>query len=158
VTRWGAFRGKGRAPTLRARFCVPCNTERPFRGLRCTVCGQKEPRLSKMGNVPVGRFDSTGEQERNGELEWLVRDGAITDLEHHPRYPLEVNGVLVTTFEPDWHYRQDGVLVVEDWKGFATETYQFKKRLLLALYGIAVKETGPGRDRPRHQKRRAKVR
>lgn len=154
MTRWGAFRGKGRLPTLRARFCVPCNAERPFRGLRCTTCGQKEPRLSKMGNVPVGRFDSTGEQTRHGELEWLVKGGAITELEHHPKIPLEVNGVLVTTYEPDWRYVQDGVVVIEDFKGFATPVYQLKKRLLLALHGIAIKETGPGRDRPRYEKRR----
>jgi hypothetical protein len=107
-----------------------------------------------MGNVPVGRFDSTGEQTRHGELEWLVKGGAITELEHHPKIPLEVNGVLVTTYEPDWRYVQDGVVVIEDFKGFATPVYQLKKRLLLALHGIAIKETGPGRDRPRYEKRR----
>jgi hypothetical protein len=165
VTRWAAFRGKGRLPTLRARFCVPCNAERPFRGLRCLTCGQKEPRLSKYGNVPTTvdgvRFHAGGEAARWGELQWLEKGGVISDLRRQEPFDLAVNGVHVTEYRADFTYLEAGrtVRTVEDWKG-APQTdpvYQLKRRLLLALHGIAIKETGPGRDRPRYQKRRVKA-
>lgn len=156
MTRWGAFRGKGQArrPALRPRFCVPCNTDRPFRGLRCLVCKRKEPRLSKMGNIPEGRFDSQGEKGRHAELEWLQREGLISNLEHHPpAFKLVVNDVHITTYEADWRYVENGQVVIEDWKGWPNETYPLKKRLMLAVHGIAIRETGPGAGRLRAGRR-----
>ena len=148
MARWGAYRLRGRQPTLRARLCVPCQSERPFRGLRCVVCGTKEPALSKFGNVREGGYDSKGEKGRHEELLWLESQGVISGLVHHPpAYRLEVNGVLITTYRPDYTYVQNGRLVVEDWKGWPSDTWPLKKRLMLAIHGIEVKETGPGAGR-----------
>lgn len=145
MTRWGSFRGKGRQPTLRARLCVQCNAERAFVRDRCTFCKSKLPRASKFGNVATTingvRFHSKKEAARFGELQWLERQEEITGLERQVPYDLDVNGVHVTRYIADFRYRENGAEVVEDSKGFRTVEYQLKKRLLLACFGIAIKET-----------------
>jgi hypothetical protein len=116
-----------------------------------------------MGNVPttVGgvRFHGAGEAKRYGELQWLEKDGAITGLARQVPFDLDVNGVHVTEYRADFTYLEKGKTerTVEDWKGWSNPVYEFKKRLLLALHGIVIKETGPGRDRPRYEKRRVKA-
>lgn len=141
---------------LRARFCVPCQAERVFRGLRCTTCKKREPRASKYGNVPKvcgrGRWHhSGGEAGRCDELHWLQERGIVRDLVAHPqpRFDLEHNGVLITTYRADftWTDANTGEHVTEDWKGQPNETYPIKKALMKALLGIDILETGPAAER-----------
>ena len=102
-------------------------------------------RKSKYGNVRTEidghRFASRREAGRYVVLKALLLAGEITALELQPRYPLRVAGVLVCTYVADFRYLDGrGVAVVEDAKGVRTDAYRIKKKLLAALYGVAVVE------------------
>jgi Protein of unknown function (DUF1064) len=108
------------------------------------------PRRHKYGTAPVEErtyygivFDSKGEMNRWCALIWEDLAGKISDLERQVEYRLEVNGVLIAKYRPDFRYRRDGALVVEDFKAKPTRTraYLMKRRLMKALYGIDVLET-----------------
>ncbi len=108
-------------------------------------------------------FDSKHESKRWQELCLLQRAGQITDLqrqvkfvliptqyEKFPRYSAKTGKRLkdgIRTLEQecsyvaDFTYMQDGKLVVEDAKGFKTPEYRIKKKLLLWVHGIQIKET-----------------
>jgi len=87
-------------------------------------------------------FDSKREAGRYRELKLAVMSGAIADLELHPKFPLEVNGKLICTYEADFRYHDNerGEDVVEDAKGVRTPVYKLKKKLVLAIYGIEIME------------------
>lgn len=87
-------------------------------------------------------FHSRREAQRYRELLLLGQAGELRDLELQPRFPLIVNGVKVGSYIADFRY-QDRTRgdVIEDSKGFRTQTYVLKRKLVEALYGIAVRET-----------------
>ncbi len=84
-------------------------------------------------------FDSLKEARRYAELRLLEKTGAIGELQCQVRYPLRVNGILVTTYVADFVYRdgaadeEDSKVVMEDVKGFRTPVYRLKKKLMAAL-------------------------
>ena len=41
----------------------------------------------------------------------------------------------------DFTYYENGEYVVEDCKGYRTDTYKLKKKLMLWVHGIRIKET-----------------
>ena len=91
-------------------------------------------------------FDSKAEARRYAELKLMFRAGEINRLKVHPRFPLFVNGIKIATYIADFTYydqkRNDG-LVIEDVKSPVTAklpAFKMKKKLMLALYGIEVKE------------------
>ena len=88
-------------------------------------------------------FDSRKEFRRYGELRLMERAGEIMDLVFHPRYSLDYNGHHITTYEADFSYKETKGLVnvVEDVKGFKTDVYKLKKKLMKAIHGIEVRET-----------------
>ena len=88
------------------------------------------------------RFDSMAEARHYRDLKLRQLAGEIRDLQVHPRYPLKVNGHLVCVMVPDFQYRENGALVVEDVKSKATITavYRVKAKLLHACHGITVRE------------------
>ena len=88
-------------------------------------------------------FASKREAARYGELRLLEQGGQITHLRCQQKYPLEINGVRVGTYTADFCYREAGAEIVEDVKSPAsrTESYILKRNLMLALYGIVIKET-----------------
>lgn len=45
------------------------------------------------------------------------------------------------TYIADFVYTENGKLVVEDCKGMKTESYKIKKKLMLYVHGIQIKET-----------------
>ncbi|HEX6537525.1 MAG TPA: DUF1064 domain-containing protein [Gemmatimonadaceae bacterium] len=118
------------------------------------VTADEARRLLRRGNNKYGakavvidgiRFDSLAEGRRYNELKLEVAAGEITALECHPRFPLVVNGVKVGTYVADFAYVvlvDGGPRVVEDVKSRPTRTqsYRLKRKLMLALYGIAVRE------------------
>jgi hypothetical protein len=113
--------------------------------------GSSRPiRRHKYGTAPVEErtyegvvFDSKGEKNRWCALLWEQCIGDISELERQVEYRLEVNGVLIAKYRPDFRYRRDGALVVEDFKSKPTRTraYLMKRRIMKALYGIDVLET-----------------
>jgi hypothetical protein len=88
-------------------------------------------------------FPSRKEGNRYTELKLLQRAGKISDLEWQIPYDIEVNGIHVCQYIADFRYwdvekkRQ----VVEDAKGFKTDVYRLKRKLVRACYGIDIIET-----------------
>ncbi len=105
-----------------------------------------QPRRSKYGSRRVPHdehmHDSVGERDRCFVLQRLEAEHAIVCLNIHPVFHLKVDGSHICDYIPDWdYYDENGAHVVEDFKGVATPVYRLKKRLMLALHGIDVKET-----------------
>ena len=87
------------------------------------------------------KFASKKEAKRYGELGNLVTHKFITNLELQPRYPIVINGVKVTTYVADFRYLDwNGNTVVEDTKGYKTDVYKLKKKLMFAVHGIEITE------------------
>lgn len=85
-------------------------------------------------------FDSKLEANRYIDLKELLALGIITDLETHKRYPLDVNGINVTSYEADFVYKKNGVEIIEDTKGVLTKEYKIKKKLMKAIHGKEILE------------------
>lgn len=91
-------------------------------------------------------FPSQREARRYGELKLLQQAGEISRLEIQPQFPLMVTnpaGILVTVarYSADFKYIRDGATVIEDAKGFRTNTaYLLRKRLVEAQYGVSIVE------------------
>ena len=106
------------------------------------------------------KFDSQKEALRYKELRFLISEGIITDLRRQVKYLL-----IPTQREPDTIGARGGVkqgkllerecsyiadfvytvvetgeTIVEDTKGFRTKEYAIKKKLMLFVYGIQIKE------------------
>lgn len=104
--------------------------------------------MSKYGNrklkAPDGQvFDSVKEYHRWGCLRLLERAGEITDLKRQVKFELipKQDGMRACNYVADFTYYQDGKLVVEDCKGYKTEAYKLKKKLMLWVHGIRIHET-----------------
>ena len=95
------------------------------------------------------RFASGGEARRYSQLKVLQQAGEISDLELQVKFKLVVNGILITTYICDYRYVQDGKTIVEDHKGVRTRVYIMKSRLMKAIHGITILETGRKRGRRR---------
>jgi hypothetical protein len=97
---------------------------------------------NKKTEVDGVTFDSKKEANRYSQLKLLLLAGVIAELECQPGFDLVVNGKKVCKYVADFRYRDvaTGKVVVEDAKGFKTDVYKIKKRLLFALLGIEVVE------------------
>lgn len=103
---------------------------------------------AKPTSVDGIRFASKAESRRYSELKALERAGIISHLELQPRFPLIVNGSVICTYVGDFRYIENGKSATEDVKGFKTDVYSIKKKLLLATHpGIDHREIGP-RSKP----------
>lgn len=88
-------------------------------------------------------FASKSEARRYSELKLAQAAGEISGLELQVKYPLVVNGVKVADYVCDFRYRERGRgLVVEDRKGMRTPVYRLKRKLMKAIHGIDIFETG----------------
>ena len=93
-------------------------------------------------------FHSIKEANRYKELKLLERAGKIKDLELQPKYELipttKTNSGTIrkVSYYADFRYidTQTGKEVVEDVKGYKTEVYKLKRKMLLYKYrGINFK-------------------
>jgi hypothetical protein len=87
--------------------------------------------------------DSKKEALRCDELHLLCYGGEIDELQCQVSYKLIVNGFPIAVYRADfvYHDRFDN-LVVEDVKGGPrTREYVIKRKLMMACYQIAIKET-----------------
>jgi hypothetical protein len=92
-------------------------------------------------------FDSQREYRRFRELSLLERAGKITDLQRQVKFELipsqRIDGKVVERacqYVADFVYIENGKKVVEDTKGFKTKDYIIKRKLMLWVHGIQVKE------------------
>lgn len=108
-------------------------------------------------------FDSQKEYRRFCELVLLERAGRIQDLQRQVKFVLIptqyerferysnktgkrlADGVRAVEKEvsyiADFVYTEDGKQVVEDSKGYKTPEYIVKRKLMLHVHGIKIKET-----------------
>ncbi len=103
----------------------------------------KQPRVRGAQRTTVDGevFHSKREARRYQDLRLLERAGEISNLQRQVRFPIRINGELVTTYVSDFTYEQDGKVIVEDSKGWRTDTYKLKKKLVKASYGVDILET-----------------
>ena len=89
-------------------------------------------------------FDSKKEFHRWCELRLLERAGKITDLDRQVKYELipKQDGERAVFYVADFVYIDaDGKTVVEDTKGVRTDAYKIKRKLMLWVHHIKIKET-----------------
>lgn len=109
---------------------------------------------SKYGNVKSGGHASKKEADRAATLKLLERAGKIKDLQEQVTYtliPAQFEGEgknghcveLACKYVADFVYTdvETGETVVEDTKGFRTDVYKIKRKLMLKVHGIKIKET-----------------
>jgi hypothetical protein len=86
-------------------------------------------------------FRSLIERQRYRELKLRLYAGDISNLKIHTRWKLAVQGILIATYEDDFNYLDNqGRLVVEDTKGFRTEPFKIKSKLMKVCHNIDVIE------------------
>lgn len=124
-------------------------------------------RRRKYGNTKITvdgiQFDSKREAARYRELKLLERAGVISFLQRQAKFQLIPNqyaqsdetytkgprkgqrkpGKLLEhecNYIADFCYIRNGETIVEDAKGYRTEVYRIKKKLMLERYGIQIRE------------------
>lgn len=94
-------------------------------------------------------FASKHEAHRFVELKYMERAHLISGLQLQRRFTLlgaqkDETGKVIErplTYVADFVYKdQSGKTVVEDAKGFRTDVFRIKKKLMLSIYGIRVIE------------------
>ena len=93
-------------------------------------------------------FDSAKEAKRYAELQLMERAGQIWGLQTQVPFPLipgqrdpDGHAIRGVTYVADFVYWTDSkTRVVEDAKGYRTEVYKIKKKLMLQIHGIWIRE------------------
>ena len=106
-----------------------------------------KPVRSKYGNRKVTYYGMTFDSKHEGERYLFLRSeqlaGRISDL--RCQVPFEVipktGKERATKYIADFVYKDaDGNTVVEDAKGYRTEVYRLKRKLMLWQYGVEIRE------------------
>lgn len=63
----------------------------------------------------------------------------INDLETQVRFKIEVNGFHICDYIVDFTYKIGGNLILEDTKGFITDVFRIKAKLIKAVHGIEIR-------------------
>ena len=128
---------------LRGRPCAGLNQE------LLQEPKKKEKQANKYNAIRVEYdgiwFDSLKERSRYINLKYLEKIGEIKDIVHHVVFRLESSNKKVCDYEADFVYTlvKTGEQITEDVKSTVTRklaTYRLKKKLMLAQYGIQIKE------------------
>lgn len=104
---------------------------------------------NKYGAKRTGGHASQKELKRAYQLKLMQRAGHISNLREQVKYVIiptqrDQNGKLLEkecSYYADFVYDRDGVTVVEDAKGYRTEEYKIKRKLMLYVHGISIFET-----------------
>lgn len=104
---------------------------------------------SKYHAVKCNGYDSRKEYYRAQQLKLWLKAGLISDLREQVVFllvPPQINGEGVkekpVRYKADFVYVDNatGRTVVEDTKGFRTPEYIIKRKLMLQVHGITIKE------------------
>ncbi len=103
----------------------------------------KQPRVrgAKRKIIDGIGFDSTREARRYQDLALMQSAGQIFELRRQVPYPIFIKGIKICDWRADFVYRESGVIVVEDSKGWKTDVYRLKKKMIEAEYGFKIRET-----------------
>ena len=92
-------------------------------------------------------FDSLKEMHRYQVLKLLEKKGEIQNLQRQVKYILipsqRIDGKVVErecSYVADYVYEENGQTVVEDVKGFRTDAYRIKRKMMLLFHNIRIKE------------------
>jgi hypothetical protein len=97
----------------------------------------------KYGEKKTGRSASKREDRRRAELELLQKVGEISDLRLQVKFELipKLGHERAVTYTADFVYRDKaGNQVVEDSKGYKTQQYIIRRKLMNFRFGIKVVE------------------
>jgi hypothetical protein len=89
-------------------------------------------------------FDSQKEAARYQELKLFERAGEVSNIERQVEYQLipKQPGERAVKYIADFRYKaKEGQTIVEDVKGYKTEVYKIKRKLMLYVHGIKIRET-----------------
>lgn len=94
------------------------------------------------------KFDSVKESDRYGELKLKERLGVISNLRMQVPFVLipnirNQNGKVLekaVIYKADFVYEENGKTVVEDVKGVRTKEYIIKRKLMLYVHKIKIRE------------------
>lgn len=117
-----------------------------FKALRPAPASPKK--RNKYGAKKTGGNASKKEHQRAGQLRLMQRAGLISNLREQVKFVLiptqrDSQGNLLErecSYYADFVYDKDGATVVEDTKGFRTPEYKLKRKLMLHVHGISIKE------------------
>lgn len=107
--------------------------------------------MSKYNNSKHDGHDSKKEARRATELKLLEKAGIISNLQEQVVYELIPSQYRIVDgkkkcieramkYIADFQYVENGNTVVEDAKGFRTDVYRIKKKLMLYFHDIQIKE------------------
>lgn len=109
---------------------------------------KKNKRAPKYGNKAINidgkRYDSTGEYEYEMSVLVPLRNAGKIKFERQVRMPIVVNNVKICTYVADWRVQflneKGAVERTEFWdfKGYETEVFKLKAKLIKAVYGIDI--------------------
>lgn len=108
---------------------------------------KKQPRVKNTKRKLVNgiEFDSTREARRYQDLALMQTAGQIRDLRRQVPYPIYIKGIFICDWRADFVYEQAEpdrwIRIVEDSKGWKTDVYKLKKKMIEAEYGFRIKET-----------------
>lgn len=105
---------------------------------------KKLPRVRNVKRKIVNgiEFDSTREARRYQDLALMQAAGQITKLRRQVPFEIRVNKVYICSWLADFTYTTaDGTKCTEDSKGWKTDVYKLKKKLVEAAYNIRIIET-----------------
>ena len=122
-------------------------TEKQTKAGRCIMNKYRNRKLTINGIT----YDSVKEARRHAELLLLERAGQITNLRRQVKFVLipaqRIDGTVVEhacSYIADFVYTQNGETVVEDVKGYkkgaAYTIFTIKRKLILHVHGIRIKE------------------
>jgi hypothetical protein len=88
-------------------------------------------------------YPSRKQANRAAELYLLQRCGAISELQEEVDFELipKQNGERACKYRADFVYIEDGKKITEDCKGFRTEVYRLKRKLMKFIHGVTIRET-----------------
>lgn len=122
-----------------------------FRELALKQGRSSGKRRSKYGAQRSGGYASKKERYRAAQLRQLQRAGIISGLREQVPFELVPvqrgdDGKVIEhacRYIADFVYidNDTGLTVVEDAKGYRTAEYKIKRKLMLHLFGIRIKET-----------------
>ena len=79
------------------------------------------------------RYDSKKEYQRHKELILLEKANKIKNLRFHDKQDTVIlQKDPLITYIPDFCYEEDGILIIEDLKGFQTKEYKLNQKMLIS--------------------------
>jgi len=107
-----------------------------------TKHGKRSKYRNKRTEIDGIKFDSEKEAKRYGDLRLMLKAGLIGQLQLQVPFELNPGGTHSLKYIADFTYlmADSGEYVVEDVKGYRTREYLKKKRLMLKVHGIKIKE------------------